>query len=616
MMNKDRKKVTERILSHTLEMINLITGEDSILQHANNSPIRIEINKDKKLTERILNHALEIIYLLTGEDCSIIKKNAMHTRICKLTTECHIDVHDELMIENHKTPKILRNNKNMSSDLHYKNVDYVGKEEENKIDEKDILQVTIHSGLFVGLHNENLINVSVKEEGENDIEGNNIQLNSNVGLSNMKPSYFSMLKQEEDLVVMDQRPVKDEDISINIRNGVHDDTMCTVSINKEGEYEREENNIKQMEIYSDLCTGLHNENLINVSVKEEGENDIEGNNIQLNSNVGLSNLKPSYFSTLKQEEDLVVRDQRPVKDEDISINIRNGLHDDTMCTVSIKKEGEYEREENNIKQMEIYSDLCTGPSTSSNLVQAIVKRNPPIKEEIVPVIMNTDGCIEKNTLQQQGTIHRNMLYQNGRKSLILLAKEFACTDCGKCFSHTSELVLHQKKHTEEKPFECSQCGKYFSQQSKLTVHQRVHTGEKPFECSQCGKCFSHQSKLTIHQRVHTGEKPFACSQCGKSFSQNTTLVLHQRVHTGEKPFACSQCGKCFFDNSNLIKHMRIHTGEKPFECSQCGKCFRVQSILINHQRVHTGEKPFVCSQCGKCYSQKTHLVKHQKSHIS
>ncbi|XP_073536865.1 gastrula zinc finger protein XlCGF66.1-like [Phyllobates terribilis] len=193
------------------------------------------------------------------------------------------------------------------------------------------------------------------------------------------------------------------------------------------------------------------------------------------------------------------------------------------------------------------------------------------------------------------------------------AKEFSCSECGKCFLTNSKLGIRQKIHKMENS--CSICGAYLSNYWNLIRHERRHTGVKPFSCSECGKCFTQKSDLVNHQRIHTGERPFLCTECGKCFSQKTHLVKHLRCHTGEKPYSCSECGKCFSQKSHLIGHQKSHTGEKPFLCSECGKCFSQKAHLIAHQKSHTGEKPFSCLECGKCFQRKSDLVYHQPIHI-
>ncbi|XP_075144415.1 uncharacterized protein LOC142219336 [Leptodactylus fuscus] len=222
-------------------------------------------------------------------------------------------------------------------------------------------------------------------------------------------------------------------------------------------------------------------------------------------------------------------------------------------------------------------------------------------------------------------------------------KPFVCLDCGKSFNDKSNFGRHKRIHTGEKPFTCSECGKGFNRKANLLIHQRTHTGEKPFACCDCGKrytskaelvrhkvfhmegkqfscmeCnekFNEKSSLAIHQMIHKGEKPFSCADCGKCFANNSQLVTHERIHKGEKPFVCPECGKSFNDKSNFIRHKKIHTGEKPFACFECGKVFNRRANLILHQRTHTGEKPYSCSQCGKCFTSNSGLVVHQRLHF-
>ncbi|XP_051241363.1 uncharacterized protein LOC127354987 [Dicentrarchus labrax] len=138
----------------------------------------------------------------------------------------------------------------------------------------------------------------------------------------------------------------------------------------------------------------------------------------------------------------------------------------------------------------------------------------------------------------------------------------------------------------QRAFSCQQCGRQFSTSRDLAVHQRCHGGERIYHCHLCKKPFIHPHQLKTHQRVHTGEKPFSCAQCGKRFSQSSHIKRHMSVHTGEKRYSCGLCGKRFSQACSLKVHQAVHTGERPYSCTKCGKSFSVLGNLVRHQSVH------------------------------
>ncbi|XP_063289752.1 oocyte zinc finger protein XlCOF7.1-like isoform X2 [Pelobates fuscus] len=595
-MNKDRNKMTERILNLTLEIIYLLTGEEYVIvkrpgervrhssspcvsggpykvQSSSTLPSLHSLTHERNNDKKILELTNKIIQLLTGEDWEYLEE----------PKDCYKDIMKE------------KNQPIRTRDGHFGRNTHKG-------------FYTTFSSSGSGNKDKNPIKCNAQTKHASQIEIK-LALCKEGHVKDTDVHTPTELKQTE----YTSARIKNELASNEKGNLTSTDTYIPTE-HKQAEYTstyyKNKTNLCEEENITD--PNMHSPaEYITTYIKEEPASCEE------------DNLTPTDYTYVNIKEESTSGEDENITDTEIyapaehtetdysSTQIKEEGHptDTYFYITSHHKRAEYMLNEECRNDSSDMLRVCNSLSIEQHK-ESIKNYNILSASTFGKRNNTTDGiysCPERP--ESHATDSDPVKLAKGHRKKLL-----ACPECGKCYTRRSILVVHQRSHTGEKPFSCFECGKCFTDKSNLLTHQKIHTGENPFSCLECGRCFPYRSYLVKHQKIHTTDKPFSCPVCGKRFAESVGLTTHQRTHTVDKPFSCNQCGKTFVSKSNLAAHQKLHTGERQLKCSECGECFTTKSNLLSHLRSHTSERPFSCPECGKCFSHRSYVNKHQKIH--